>query len=80
MSTEVQKLVWKQDLLRVASAVDSLVGDLAREITDYPVGSFRSDMHEALSGDTRVPFTVEEVLDAMHNWSVIAFRRLSQHA
>jgi hypothetical protein len=65
----------KHRLVAMATAVDVFIGDLAREIADYPVGSFRRDMREALSADQDVPFTVEHVLDAMHNWSLIAVRR-----
>lgn len=66
----------RERLLALADAVDDLVGNLAREVTDYPaLPTFRDDMVEALSGDPLVPFTVEDVLDAMHNWSLITVRR-----
>lgn len=64
----------REALLKVCDAVDELVGVLPSEVGCTT--TFRIDMEEALTGDQIVPFTVQEVLDALFHWTAIAVRRM----
>ncbi len=67
----------QEKLIEAARAVDALVGSVPNMTEGMGLhgSSFEQDMRDALSGEPGVPFTVRDVLSAMHNWSVMAARR-----
>jgi hypothetical protein len=57
--------------IRLAAAADDLIEAAAVDMAGMGLqgATFRRDMEGALSGDPLVPFTVRDVLAAIHNWA-----------
>lgn len=57
--------------IALAAAADDLIEAASVDLQGYGLKgfTFRSDMKNALSGDPQVPFTVRDVLAAIHNWA-----------